>query len=92
MDKATKKQALVKLANPIEGNDFIEYLEDKGFENVHNLTFENLRIKVLVVRKGEFFATNATCLAALANSGVRPISVNEFKYKFEQHLDNTNTL
>ena len=92
MNNLQRKHILVKLANAYEGEDFIDLLESKGLANVQNITFDKLNIKVLAVGKKEFFALNATCLAALANSGVKPISVEEFKDRFNLHSEITNSL
>ncbi len=73
-----RKQFLVKLSNESEGNQFIQFLESEGFENVHKISFDKLRIKVLVVDDKKFFATNVTCLAALAGSNIKPICIDEF--------------
>ena len=32
-----RKQCLVKLLNESEGNKFIKYLENEGFENIHKI-------------------------------------------------------
>lgn len=87
-----RKQYLVKLTNSDEGKQFIDYLENNGFLNVHNITFDTLRIKVLVVDKSEFFSTNVTCLAALAGCGIKPITIDEFKIEFETQSNTINTL
>ena len=73
-----RKQFLVKLQDQSEGDNFIQYLENNGYSNVHNVSYDSLRIKVLVVDKNVFFSTNATCLAALSQSGIRPIGVDDF--------------
>ena len=73
-----RKQVLVKISNENEGNYFIQHLEKEGFLNVHNITFDKLRTKVLVIDRKKFFQINVTCLAALASCGIKPISVDEF--------------
>ena len=78
MKSSQRKQAIVKLNNKEEGEIFIQQLEKFGLKNVHHITFENLRIKVLVVTHTEFFSINTTCLAALVSSGIKPISVDEY--------------
>lgn len=78
-----RKQFLVKLSNESEGNQFIEYLTNKGFSNIHKISFNQLRVKVLVIDDQNFFSTNVTCLAAFASCGIKPISVDEFKILFE---------
>lgn len=87
-----RKQYLVKLSNEIEGNQFIKYLENNGFDNVHNIDFERLRIKVLVVDGKSFFSTNVTCLAALAGCQIKPISTNDFMSIYKSILEKTNIL
>ena len=87
-----RKQYLVKLNNSIEGNKFIKYLEDNGLKNVHNVSQESLRIKVLVVDENVFFSTNVTCLSAAAIVGIKPISIEEFKEEFEYQFNITNNL
>ena len=83
MKQTQRKQHLVKLNNEKEGNEFIEYLEQNGLINVQKILFQDLRIKVIVVDNEKFWATNATCLAALAGSKIYPISIDEFKNKVE---------
>jgi hypothetical protein len=78
-----RKQLLVKLTNKNEGDEFINYLLDEGFKNIHNITFDNLRIKVIVVDSNVFFSPNATCLAGLSSCGIKPISVCKFKEIYE---------
>ena len=87
-----RKQYLVKLENATEGKKFIKYLENNGKRNVHNINYEDLRIKVLVVDENVFFSTNVTCLSAAAIVGIRPISINEYKAEFESQFDNINSL
>ena len=73
-----RKQYLVKISNKNEGNKFIKYLEDEGFENIHKVTFDKLRVKVLVIDSKTFFSTNTTCLAALASCKIKPLSIKDF--------------
>ena len=87
-----RRQFLVKLANESEGNQFIKFLESEGLENIHKITFDRLRIKVLVVDDTAFFATNVTCLAALAGSNIKPISVDEFMKIYKSKLAANNAL
>jgi len=87
-----RKQVLVKLPNEIEGNQFIEYLESKGFVNVHKIDFNKLRVKVLVIEGYNFFSTNVTCLAALASCKIKPVSIDDFMLKYGFDLENSNTL
>jgi len=73
-----RKQFLVTLPNKDKGDKFIEYLESKGFLNIHKISFDELKIKVLVVDVKEFFPVNVTCLSALASCGIKPIGVEDF--------------
>lgn len=73
-----RKQFLVKLPNEIKGNEFIKYLEKHGFENAHNINFDSLRVKVLVIDDKKFFSTNVTCLAALASCNIKPMTIDDF--------------
>lgn len=79
MKLTQRTQHLVKLNNAKEGNEFIKYLEQNGFINVQKISFKGLQVKVIVVDNEKFWATNITCLAALASSKIYPISVEEFK-------------
>ena len=90
MKQTQRKQYLVKLNNAKEGNEFIEYLEQNGFDNIHNLSFESLRIKVIGVTDQKFGALSVTCLAALAGSKIYPISVEEFKNWFNSNKQINN--
>jgi len=85
MKQTQRKHHVVKLNNAKEGDEFIKYLEQNGFINVHNLSFENLRIKVIGVGDQKFGALSVTCLAALASSKIYPISVEEFKNWFNSN-------
>ena len=87
-----RKQFLVKLQDENEGNQFIEYLEYNGLVNVHKVSFDSLRIKVLVIDDKKFFSSNVTCLAALASCGIKPIGTDEFKAKFEAEYNIINSL
>ena len=87
-----RKQYLVKLSNKIEGNKFIKYLEDEGFENIHKVTFDKLRVKVLVIDRKTFFPTNATCLAALSSCGIKPISTKDFMVTHNTSIEESISL
>ena len=87
-----RKQFLVKLSDEEQGNKFIEFLENEGFVNVHNISFEGLKVKVLVVDDEKFFGTNVTCLAALANKNIKPITIEEFIVKYKSNLEITNSI
>ncbi len=79
------KQILVKFKDKNQGEKFIEFLEQKGFTNVHNTTYDKLRVKVLVIDTStrEFFGTNITCLAGLASCDIKPVSIDDFYSSYE---------
>ena len=79
MRTTQRKQTLVKLENQDQDDKFIAWLENSGFENVQNLTFDKLTTKVLVIENNIFFGTNATVLACFVNCDVTPITVEQFK-------------
>lgn len=79
MKNSQSRQFLVKLNDDKEGNEFIDYLEEKGLKNIHKIRYESLRVKVLVVDDKSFGSTNITCLAAAASCGIKAISVEDFK-------------
>ena len=62
----------------INSNDNIKYLEREGYENVQNISFDGLRVKVVVVdeMKKTFSAISVTCLAAI---NIKPLNFEEFK-------------
>ena len=86
--KTQRKQYLVKLISQAQGNEFIKFLEANGYYNSHNIKFENMHIKVLVIDEKSFFTTNATCLAAAVNCGIKCISVEEFKKLINANQNN----
>ncbi len=47
-------------------NEAFEYLESKGFENIHHLSIDKYRFSVFVVSVAQkrFWGTNVTCMAA----------------------------
>ena len=77
--KTEKKQYLVKLNSELEGNDFINLLENNGYVNTHNISYKDLQVKVIAVGKNNFFGVNVTSLACAVNCGKKCISVDEFK-------------
>ena len=77
-----RRQILVQLSNKDTGQQFIDFLEKNDFENVHNITYDTLKIKVLVIENKKFFSTNTTCLAALAGCGIRPLCADEYYNEF----------
>ena len=87
-----RRQFFVKLQDKNQGDQFIKYLESNGYENIHKLSFDNLRIKVVVIDNKVFFSTNATCLAALSQSGIRPISIDDFMTETEGNAEDCNVL
>lgn len=87
-----RKQFIVKLENEKAGNKFIKFLEAHGFCNIHNINFDSLRIKILVIDDTVFFSTNTTCLAALSSLKIKPMSIKDFLDAYRLHTDNTNEL
>lgn len=83
MKNSQRSQELVKLSTEKEGEEFISFLEHKGLLNVNHINFDSLIIKVLVVDKNKFYPANVTALAALTNCGIKPITTDEFKEKYE---------
>ena len=52
-----RKQYLVKISNEIEGNKFIKYLEDEGFENIQaNPIPQRVRLKSTSARFLKFMS------------------------------------
>ena len=81
MKNTQRNQYFVKLKNYDEAKNFIAYLEENGFNNCHQIQFNNPKIRVIVVDLQDliFFAPNVTCLAAASSMGMKCISVDEFK-------------
>lgn len=50
-----------------KNNNVINWLENRGYKNIHNLNIDNYLFPVLVVDKVSkcFFGTNTTCMAAM---------------------------
>ena len=92
MNNSQRKQVLVKLTNDKEGKEFISFLESRGLINIHNITFNKLTTKVLIVEDKKFFSANVTCLAIMARYGIKPISVNEFKTRLKNQTEMINNL
>ena len=86
-----RKQFLVKLSEE-KGEKFIAYLEKEGYTNVHNISFNDLKVKVLVFDGEKFFGTSVACLAGLADKGIRPISIEEFVAIHKSSLNLTQTI
>ena len=87
-----RKQYFIKLSNKTDGNKFIEYLESKGYENIHKINYEKMKIKVLIVDDKKFFSTNVTCLAAMASCKINPISIDKFMKLNDKSLEKFNDL
>lgn len=85
MKETQRKQHLVKLNEKKETEDFFKFLEKNGYKNIQNISYESLRIKVVVIDRNQFFATNTTCLAAAATKGLKLISIKQFKDKLKNH-------
>ena len=86
-----RKQYLVQLSEA-KGNRFIKFLENEGFLNVHNIDFEDLKLKVLVVDDKKFFGTNVTCLAVLSSKNIRPISIEKFVAEYKANINTDYTI
>ena len=81
--KTEKKQYFVKLNSQVEGDDFINLLEDNGYINLHKIAYKDLKVKVIAVDSIKFFAVNVTSLACAANCGIKYITVDDFKRIFK---------
>lgn len=81
MKNTQRKQYFVKLKNYEEAKNFIAYLEENGFNNFHQIKFNNSKISIIVVDLQDliFFAPSVTCLAAASSMGMKCVSVDEFK-------------
>ena len=89
MKQTQRKQTLVKLESKTKGEAFIKWLEENGYSNVQNLSYDSLRIKILVVDSDSkiFFGTNVTCLAILASSDIHPIDSENFTDSIQSQID-----
>jgi len=76
--KTEKKQYLVKLQSKLEGDNFISFLKQNGYKNLHNICFDDLKIKVVAIDKNSFWSVGVTSLACAANCGKTCITVDEF--------------
>jgi len=72
------KQYFVKMQTKIEGDNFINLLEASGYRNVHDISYNDLKIKVIAVDKDSFWGVNVTSLACATSCGIKCISVDEF--------------
>ena len=69
----------VRVKNAKEMQEAIAFLEEKGFENIQNLTAENYHFPILVVQYDYFYGTNTTCMACAATQGNKTLSFKEFQ-------------
>ena len=62
----------------LNSKENLKYLERAGYENVQNITFENLRVKIVVVDDFEktIMPISVTCLAAINQ---KPLNFEEFR-------------
>ena len=78
-DQANCKQALVSYGGKEEAAKLYAWLNGNGYRNVGGITPKNYKFPVIVVNEsGEYFGTNATCMAAAASCGIHAVSVDEF--------------
>ena len=61
----------VRVENAKEKREAIAFWEERGFENVQNLTEENYHFPILIVEENYFFGTNTTCMACSVSNGKR---------------------
>lgn len=78
---------LVKL----NSKDNLEYLESIGYDNIQNITFDNLRIKVVVIddSKNIIMPISVTCLAALK---IKPLDFEKFRMTHESNVFDCDNL
>jgi len=78
---------LVKL----NSKENLEYLSSIGYDNLQNITFDNLRVKVIAVdtEKGFFLPISVTCLAGMQ---IKPLDFEEFKQTVEEKSFSCNGL
>ena len=81
MKTTQREQIFVELENKEKGNDIILRLENNGYTNVQNLSFDSLKIKVIIidVTAKTFFGTSVTSIACSVSSGNHPVSIDNFK-------------
>ena len=79
------KQSIVRVSEKEDFEKILSYCLKQGYKNPHGICADSFPVPfgIIVVDeiKKVFFLTNVTCMAILAPSGIRPISVKEF---FEQ--------
>lgn len=71
-------QYLVKVGYEKERKERFQWLEERGYQNVQNLTDENYPYSVVVVENNRFFGGNATCFAASLASGKKVLAWHEW--------------
>ena len=87
MKNTQRNQIIVKVKKEKECREFIEFLNCVGFENVKNISYQDLQVKVLIVDLDQFkfFPTNITCLAAAASVGKKAVEIEDFKCYVEEN-------
>ncbi|MBR2969460.1 MAG: hypothetical protein IKC49_00195 [Clostridia bacterium] len=78
---------LVKL----NSKENLEYLSSIGYDNVQNITFDNLRVKVIAVdtAKEFFLPISVTCLAGIQ---IKPLDFEEFRQSVLADYSSSNDL
>ncbi len=78
---------LVKL----NSKENLEYLSCIGYDNLQNITFDNLRVKVIAVdtAKKFFLPISVTCLAGLQ---IKPLDFEEFRQSVLADYSSINDL
>ncbi len=62
----------------LNSQENLKYLEKAGYVNAQNITFENLRVKIVVIDEFEktIMPVSVTCLAAI---NIKPLNFEEFR-------------
>lgn len=62
----------------LNSQENLKYLEKAGYENIQNISFDNLRVKIVVVDEYEkkILPISVTCLAAINK---KPLNFEEFR-------------
>ena len=78
---------LVKL----NSKENLEYLVSIGYDNLQNITFDNLRVKVIAVdtEKEFFLPISVTCLAGMQ---IKPLDFEEFRQNTLVDYSSSNDL
>ena len=78
---------LVKL----NSKENLEYLTSIGYDNLQNITFDNLRVKVIAVdtEKEFFLPISVTCLAGMQ---IKPLDFEEFRQNTLADYSSSNGL